>query len=197
MTGRRRFFPSRPAQTVPGRTVELELRLQPGGGATGAVAGSGTGPSAGVALFPAMEESFHMAESGMRLQPWLQVPTFDEWRLTRAYVSILSSGETVFDAVVIGQAGAVTWTWSLNQPDEFPPYNYHDPEDIGPVSWEGVDVVQRDSTLRIRIKLGELPLSGPAWWATLTCVASVGGEVVGQIMLRPGFLLNLYVPPIE
>lgn len=197
---RRRFFPSRPAQQVPGGQANLALQLQKAG--QGAAAASNSVPPdtagiVGVALLPAVLESDYyydepmFAVSGIRYIESLYRPLFAGWRLVGCYVPILNSGrESVFDAVVIGYSSqAVTWTWSLDVPDLPDPDPYT-------VSWDGVDVQQRDSTLRIRVLPGESPLSGPPWWASLVCTASVGSAVVGRIVLRPGFLLNAYVIPL-
>lgn len=43
MTQRRRFFPSRPVQQIPGRTVELAVQLSPQGQTATADSGSGSG----------------------------------------------------------------------------------------------------------------------------------------------------------
>jgi hypothetical protein len=47
MASRRRFFPSRPVQQVPGRTVELEMLLRRGPAAAAPVSGAGGGDGEG------------------------------------------------------------------------------------------------------------------------------------------------------
>ena len=207
MTQRRRFFPSRPAQQLPGRSVELGLQLSKSGQAVpsaGNAAPSDTAGIVGVALFPAMlpylDSDFHPTEPVVALlgmqDTTLLRPYFESWRLVGGYVGISNSGPYVFDAVVIGSsAQAVTWTWTLDIPEELPPYNFYDPADTGVVSWQGMTVEEQAGGLRITVLAGELPVAGPSWYASLTCIASVGEEVVGRIAVRPGFtLIANYIP---
>lgn len=202
---RRRFFPSRPAQQVPGGQVNLALQLQKAGQGTATAASvtpPDTGGIVGVALFPALLQGVVYydepitAISGMRHVDEIYRPKFEGWRLVGGYVPILDAGrESAFDAVVIGYSSqAVAWTWTLDMP-ELPPYDYFDPGS-GIVTWDGVTVEQRDSSLRITVLEGQIPVSGPPWWASLVCTASVGGEAVGRIVLRPGYQLNPYSIPL-
>lgn len=203
---RRRFFPARPVQQQPGGRVELALQLQKAG-QSAAPAAAPTPPDTsgivGVALFPAMlEGSYYFDEpifalSGMQHIDSVYRPRFEGWRVVGCYVPILAPDqESVFDAVVIGQAQeAVTWSWSLDTP-ELPPYNFFDESDPGVVTWDGVNVVQQDGSLRIRVLSGVSPVNGPPWWASLVCTASVGSEVVGRIVVRPGYVLNAYSIPL-
>ncbi|RYF53098.1 MAG: hypothetical protein EOO27_27005 [Comamonadaceae bacterium] len=169
----------------------------------GQVAQSQTsGGALGAALLPAMLEGGYFYEepifalSGMQYVDSIFRPKFEGWRLVGGYVPILGlEHQSAFDAVVIGASQAVIWTWDLSVP-ELPPYNFHDPSDLGTVSWEGITVVQRDGVLRITVLPGSSPVNGPPWWASLVCTARIGADVVGRLVLRPGFLLDAFSMPL-
>lgn len=204
MMQRRRFFPSSPVQQAPGRTVEFELQLQKSPKASSSESSTppDIGGIVGPAVFPAVLEGGTFYDipmfglSGMQHFDYIYRPLFSGWRLVGGYVPILPAEQvSVFDVVIIGNtAQAVEWTWSLTVP-ELPPYHPMDPSVEGPVSWDGVDVVEREGTLRVSVLPGESPISGPSWWASLVCTARVGSEIVGKVVLRPGFLLDAFSIP--
>lgn len=203
MTPRRRFFPSTKSQVIPGKTVDISVRMQPAGKSTSAASSStgGGGGSGGVALLPDLlpyaGEFYYDPENGFPWQAtsglwWQNVlrPSFAGWRVVGGYVAIQppsaeGAGKSTLRAVALGaDAGNVSWSWSLDTP-AFPSASYI-------AWWDGVSLEVQDGTLKITVLPGEIEDWADQWWATLTCIASAGGAEIGRIVLRPGLNLSDY-----
>ncbi len=198
MTERRRFFPSKLAQQVPGRTVELEMQLQPQQEVV-PPAGACSCDVLGVALFPDIlpatggyyegeETPVFQTRSGIG---WESVyrPIFDGWRLVGGYVPIQSPWSEMgpvltLRALVVGTSLCdVEWAWTLDTP-ELPMGAYGS-------WWDGVTVEVQSGALKITVLSGEIDASvSDPWWASLSITASCAGTEIGQIQLRPGFNLS-------
>ena len=207
---RRRFFPTKRVQQVPGRTVELELEIKP------KVPGVVCPPGAcecdvdGVAWFGDWYATNSMPEDTWRSGAYsakgvaqgMYEPDSATWqlggRLVSSYTDINAPGEAevvlnLWRAVVLGRTLCdVQWTWSLNVP-AFPPSEGFSPW------WDGIEVTEQAGSLLVRVGDGaEYPWDGQPWWAELTATATCAGEAVGTLVLRPGFnLWNGDLPAIE
>lgn len=202
---RRRFFPSKPVQTAPGQTVQLEVQLRPEqkqAAVPSAASSSGYVCDVdGVAWFNdwLSYDGTHWSPEGYVLSAKtadMAEPDADQgvywWsggRLMGGYVEINSELTQIWRAVVLGRTLCdVQWTWSLNAPS-LPG---------GSDSWwDGVSVTEVGGTLIVRVKPGGLATDGQ-WWSELTATATCGGTNIGALVLRPGFnLLNGSLPAID
>lgn len=195
MTERRRFFPSRRVQQVPGARAELEVQLRPD-----APPVQDCPPSACVCdvLGPALLVDWSVnaltyTDAGYQGMPTgylgqLYDPKFEDWRVVDGIAAIDMFDSRYFRAVLAGKTTCdVQWRWALDVPP------LPDMSEIGyEASWGGVEVTEQAGTLLIEVLPGSLgwefaSVSQP-WHATLTMTATCAGQDVGTLVLRPGWL---------
>ena len=175
MTERRRFFPARSVQQVPGQTVDLQVRLRPAAAPAAAPAPSGGG-SGGDGVGPAL-----------LVEPWdytahrdIVNRTYDDWRVVAGDVEISGELAQPFRAVYVGGSSDIDWAWELDR----------SPLDEGAVgAWDGVTVEVQDGTALITVAFGYVTVE-TFMHAVLTLTASLNGETLGTVSLRLAF--NLY-----
>jgi hypothetical protein len=178
MTNRRRFFPSQPAQTLPGRTVELQLQLRPtpevavpapsGGGDGGG--GEGIGPA--ILLehwdFIAMRDLFNR--------------TYADWRVIAGDVEINQELPQPFRVVYVGGSSDIDWTWDL------------DTSNMGPGEgdvwfWGGVTVEVQDGTALVTVDFG-FTAGATFQYSTLVLTPSLNGTPLTPATMRIAFNLG-------
>lgn len=153
--------------------VGLALRMQRLPQAAPPAAGGGTG---GGLIGPALlRESMDYAWGGE-----IQNRVYEgEWRLVRGDIEIDSEVEVALRALIVGGGVDVEWSWTVDQSHM-----------VGVEGedwiWSGVSVVLQDGTLQLRVLTGHVYLE-VFMYSLLTMTATVGGEVVGQIVLRITF----------
>ncbi|MFV0679425.1 hypothetical protein [Ottowia sp.] len=199
MTLRRRFFPSRTAQQVPGQTVQVEVQLRPEATAAAPAASASADGCAcdadGVAWF---SDWSGWSEGEWGASVWsvqravASGATYSDetwqWtadRLVAGYAEINNEVTQVWRAVVLGRTLCdVQWTWA-DDASGLP----------AGAQWAGLVVEQVGASLRVSVGPG-WPAGGSdaQWWGELTATATCGGETVGTLILRPGF--NLWVAPL-
>lgn len=176
MTERRRFFPARSVQQVPGQTVGLQVRLLPQVAAAVAEPASGGGDGGGTGVGPAL-----------LVEPWdytahrdIVNRTYDDWRVVAGDVEINPELAQPFRAVYVGGSADIDWAWELDR----------SPLDEGAIGdWGGVTVEVQDGTALITVAYGYATVE-TFMHAVLTLTASLGGETLGTVSLRLAF--NLY-----
>lgn len=195
---RRRFFPSRAVQRIPGPRVALGMQVHPSAPAAPVQASGGACACdvAGVALLPDFI-GHPWYEEGRRAvastdQATAYAPVFEGWRLVSTYVDIPAPWDEwgaplTMRAVVIGSTTcSVDWTWVVDVP-ELPPGAYGSEG-----WWDGVELQVQDGTLLITVLQGDSSADwyAPPWWATVTATATCAGVPVGSVTLMPGFQLE-------
>ena len=191
---RRRFFPARRVQQVPGQRVELEMQLraeapapapvpkeEPPAACECDVDGPALLPdwhsNAGTVLYSTQHPEFgHVDNHGNRALVYRM--RNEGGRVVRAAVQIDTFEPTTLRAVLLGRTLVdVAWTWEIDAPDL--PYN---------TIWSGVEVQQDSHSVGIKVLTGDMPMGDipSRWRATLTLRASCGGKPAGQIVLQMG-----------
>lgn len=167
MTERRRFFPARPVQQVPGRTVDMTGRLKPVPEVPApAATGGGGGDVVGVAwLLDPPENSISTAANMVK----------EGWRVVSLDWEMNGELEGNVRAVPVG-ASDVEWTWVI---DETP---------LGPGSgvdweWAGFTVTVQDGTALVTLGLGSVTDS-TFRYASILLTAMQNGELVGELSMR-------------
>lgn len=198
MTVRRRFFPAKRAQAIPGPRVELAATLQP---AAPPVAAPAPPPKsgcicdvAGVGWFPDWQvwcdnnTNGHVAavdSSVMSSQLWpIVVPPTQEGLLQGAYTHIPQQygDKPRFRGMVIGKSLCdIHWTWTLDVP-EMPRQGSY----VG--WWDGIEIKEQDGTIVVRVLEGgdDYIVSDDVynWFAELKATATCAGIAVGTLKLR-------------
>lgn len=167
MTERRRFFPGTPAQQVPGRTVDLAMRLQLLPAAAPEVSsGGGGGDVGGVAwLIEPLESTIARPDDVVK----------DGWRAISLDVGIGNETEAGMRAIVVG-ATQVDWSWEIDE------------STLGPGrgvdwDWAGFTVTVQDGTALVTLGLGWVDDS-TFRYASIVLAATQNGQLVGELSMR-------------
>ena len=201
---RRRFFPQRPAQGVPGQTLALETLLRPEAAPQRAAAACSC-DTLGVALVADYLPDAYGVPGEPPGYVWVSnyvyAPRLAGWRVTGGYVSVPNTYEAPLQlrAVLIGATlCAVEWHWTLDVPP-IPGGGYGGPGGAYEASWwGGLEVEPQGNALGLTVLQGGF-YGGDTWWAELRATASCAGQPVGELVLRPGTGLSStpgVLPPI-
>ncbi len=211
---RRRFFPAKGAQTIPGRVAQVQVQLQPL--AKAAAAAPFTADLAGPTLLPewryiigterkkVADEGYEWALSDPESYYWhweeveshivkhgsgYTMPAAqwsEDGRMTRCWVNLGEIARPLrFRAVLLGRAMRdVQWTANL---DTSMPWPAAWRKSLGELWPGGVDVEDEGHSLLIRVHPGTGPQNAGNWAAALTMTASAGGKDVGTLTLHMGW----------
>lgn len=213
---RRRFFPAKGAQTVPGATAQVQVQLQPPG--KGEAAAPIAADIAGPALLPEWRYEMGAGRVKVPYSEWDEWALENEWgegtywywkkeppaikhgsgyvlpaaqwsedgRMTRCWVNLGEIKRPLRFRAVLLGRAMSDVQWTASLDAPALPSNWS--RELGELWPGGVDVEDEGHSLLIRVHPGKAGGGGQgSWTAALTLTASAGGQEVGTLTLHLGW----------
>jgi len=173
MTIRRRFFPSKTAQRIPGHSVDVEVQLTPAGAAEAACQCE-VDSVIWVPLAREMRDEEELDYS------WLELPGFNGENLQSLEVQLREiywgGGVSEYLALPIGPSVCGVewqWQWSASAAPDGTPWE----------KWSAVEQIGPYLKVALTYPLEEY-FYAEQWEITLTAAAMCNGATIGPVMMR-------------